>query len=269
IFSFNSHGAGRFGDLTSTHLKDPSGGPAYQLGIVLDGVLKSAATIQSTITSEGRITGHFTDEQVQFIVDILNAGSLPAALAKVPVSEYSASAQLGNDTIRAGAFSMIVATVVILIFMQIYYRFAGFIANLAVLMNLVLVLALMILIKAHLTLAGLAGLVLSVGMAVDANVLIYERMREERERGAARRMAIRNGFGRAMATIIDSHCTTLITGIVLFVIGTDQLRGFATTLVLGLLLNLYTAVYCSRIVFDIAERKRILKHLNMMRIFGR
>jgi SecD/SecF fusion protein len=269
IFAFNSHGASRFGDLTSSHLKDPSGGPAYQLGIVLDGVLKSAATIQSTITSEGRITGHFTDQQVQFIVDILNAGSLPAALAKVPVSEYSASAQLGNDTIRAGAFSMIVATVVILIFMQIYYGFSGFIANLAVLMNLVLVLALMILIKAHLTLAGLAGLVLSVGMAVDANVLIYERMREEQERGAALRMAIRNGFGRAMSTIIDSHCTTLITGIVLFVIGTDQLRGFATTLVLGLLLNLFTAVYCSRIVFDIAERKRILKHLNMMRIFGK
>jgi len=269
IFAFNSHGAGRFGDLTSSHLKDPSGGPAYQLGIVLDGVLKSAATIQSTITSEGRITGHFTDEQVQFIVDILNAGSLPAALAKIPVSEYSASAQLGNDTIRAGAFSMIVATVVILIFMQIYYRFAGFIANLAVIMNLVLVLALMILIKAHLTLAGLAGLVLSVGMAVDANVLIYERMREEQERGAALRMAIRNGFGRAMTTIIDSHCTTLITGIVLFVIGTDQLRGFATTLVLGLLLNLYTAVYCSRIVFDIAERQRILKRLNMMHIFGK
>lgn len=269
IFSFNSHGAGKFGDLTSTHLKDPSGGPAYQLGIVLDGVLKSAATIQSTITTEGRITGHFTDEQVQFIVDILNAGSLPAALAKIPVSEYSASAQLGNDTIRAGAFSMIVATVAILIFMQIYYRFAGFIANLAVIMNLVLVLALMILIKAHLTLAGLAGLVLSVGMAVDANVLIYERMREEQERGAALRMAIRNGFGRAMTTIIDSHCTTLITGIVLFVIGTDQLRGFATTLVLGLLLNLYTAVYCSRIVFDIAERQRIVKRLNMMHIFGK
>jgi SecD/SecF fusion protein len=125
------------------------------------------------------------------------------------------------------------------------------------------------LIKAHLTLAGLAGLVLSVGMAVDANVLIYERMREEQERGAALRMAIRNGFGRAMATIIDSHCTTLITGLVLFVIGTDQLRGFATTLVLGLLLNLFTAVYCSRIVFDIAERQHWLTRLNMMHIFGK
>src|SRR5262249_41416317 len=158
IFSFNAHGASLFGELTGNHLKDPSSGLEYQLGIVLDGVLKSAATIQSTITSEGRITGNFTDKDVQFIVDILNAGSLPAALAKVPVAEYSASAQLGNDTIRAGAFSMIVATVSILIFMQLYYRFSGFIANLAVLMNLVLVLALMILIKAHLTLAGFAGL---------------------------------------------------------------------------------------------------------------
>ena len=206
---------------------------------------------------------------MQFLVDILNAGSLPAALSKIPVAEYSASAQLGTDTIRAGAWSMGIATIAILIFMQIYYRFCGVVANLAVLMNLVLIMAVMILIKAHLTLAGLAGLVLSVGMAVDANVLIYERMREEQERGAALRMAIRNGFGRAMATIIDSHCTTLITGIVLFVIGTDQLRGFATTLVLGLLLNLFTAVYCSRIVFDIAERQHWLTRLNMMHIFGK
>lgn len=268
-FSLNTHGAALFGDLTGNHVPDPTQKLEYQLGIVLDDVLKSAAVIQSQITSNGQITGRFTEAQVEFIVDILNAGSLPAALAKVPVAEYSASAQLGNDTIRAGAFSMIVATVAILIFMQFYYRFAGMIANLAVLMNLVLVMALMILIKAHLTLAGLAGLVLSVGMAVDANVLIYERMREEQERGAALRMAIRNGFGRAMATIIDSHCTTLITGIVLFIIGTDQLRGFATTLVLGLLLNLYTAVYCSRVVFDIAERQRILKRLNMRHIFGK
>jgi SecD/SecF fusion protein len=268
-FSFNAHGSQLFGDLTGSHLKDPSSNVDYQLGIVLDNVLMSAATIQSQITSSGQITGQFTEQKVGFLVDILNAGSLPAALAKVPVAEYSASAQLGNDTIRAGAYSMIVATVAILIFMQFYYRFSGFIANLAVLMNLVLVLALMILIRASLTLAGLAGLVLSVGMAVDANVLIYERMREEQERGAALRMAIRNGFGRAMATIIDSHCTTLITGIVLFIIGTDQLRGFATTLILGLLLNLFTAVYCSRVVFDIAERHRWLTRLNMRHIFGK
>ncbi len=241
-FAFNSEGANSFGELTDKYQPDTKRGIKYQLAIILDDTIMSAPGLESRITEHGQITGQFTDAEVQFLVDILNAGSLPAALSKVPVSEYSVSAQLGKDTIRAGAMSMAVATIAILIFMQIYYRFAGFVANLAVLMNLVLVMALMILIKAHLTLAGLAGLVLSVGMAVDANVLIYERMREERERGAALRMAIRNGFGRAMSTIIDSHCTTLITGIVLFVIGTDQLRGFATTLVLGLLLNLFTAV---------------------------
>jgi SecD/SecF fusion protein len=268
-FSFNTEGANLFGELTGTHMPDPNSSLKYQLGIVLDGVLKSAPNLITRISNQGQITGLRDEAEVQFLVDILNAGSLPAALSKIPVAEYSASAQLGTDTIRAGAWSMGIATIAVLIFMQIYYRFCGVVANLAVLMNLVLIMAVMILIKAHLTLAGLAGLVLSVGMAVDANVLIYERMREEQERGAALRMAIRNGFGRAMATIIDSHCTTLITGLVLFVIGTDQLRGFATTLVLGLLLNLFTAVYCSRIVFDIAERQHWLTRLNMMHIFGK
>ncbi|HEY2828423.1 MAG TPA: protein translocase subunit SecD [Pirellulales bacterium] len=268
-FTVNSEGAGLFGDLTGSHLPDPNSSLKYQLGIVLDGKLMSAPYIQGRISNQGQISGSFTQDKVQFLVDILNAGSLPAALSKIPIAEYSASAQLGTDTIRAGAWSMGIATIAVLIFMQIYYRFCGVVANLAVLMNLVLIMAVMILIKAHLTLAGLAGLVLSVGMAVDANVLIYERMREEQERGAALRMAIRNGFGRAMATIIDSHCTTLITGIVLFAIGTDQLRGFATTLVLGLLLNLFTAVYCSRIIFDIAERQHWIKQLKMMHIFGK
>jgi len=129
--------------------------------------------------------------------------------------------------------------------------------------------ALMISIKAAFTLAGLAGLVLSVGMAVDANVLIYERMREELDRGASVRMAIRNGFQRAFSTIVDSNLTTLITGIVLFSIGTDQLKGFAVTLILGLSLNLFTAVFCSRVIFDIAEQKRLLKKLSMARLFGK
>jgi len=137
------------------------------------------------------------------------------------------------------------------------------------LLNIVLVVALMISIKAAFTLAGLAGLVLSVGMAVDANVLIYERMREELDRGASVRMAIRNGFQRAFSTIVDSNLTTLITGIVLFSIGTDQLKGFAVTLILGLSLNLFTAVFCSRVIFDLAEQKRLLKTLSMARLFGK
>ena len=153
--------------------------------------------------------------------------------------------------------------------MLMYYRFSGIVADLAVLLNIVLVVALMISIKAAFTLAGLAGLVLSVGMAVDANVLIYERMREELDRGASVRMAIRNGFQRAFSTIVDSNLTTLITGIVLFSIGTDQLKGFAVTLILGLSLNLFTAVFCSRVIFDLAEQKRLLKTLSMARLFGK
>jgi SecD/SecF fusion protein len=268
-FSFNTRGSQMFGELTGNHRPDNSSGLSYQLGIVLDDVLKSAPNLNERITTNGQITGNFTQPEVDFLVDILNAGSLPAALSKTPVAEYNASAQLGSDTIRAGALSMIISTIAILIFMQIYYRFSGLVANLAVLMNLVLVMAVMILIKAHFTLAGLAGMVLSVGMAVDCNVLIFERMREEMERGAALRMAIRNGFSRAMATIIDSHFTTLIVGAVLFVMGSDQLRGFATTLILGLALNLFTAVYCARVLFDIAERRRWITDLRMMKIFGK
>jgi SecD/SecF fusion protein len=268
-FSFNARGSNLFGELTGNHMPDPNSNRKYQLGIVLDNVLKSAPNLNDRITSNGQITGNFTEAEVNFLVDILNAGSLPAALSKTPVAEYNASAQLGNDTIRAGAMSMLISTIAIIIFMLIYYRFSGLVADLAVVMNLILVTAVMILIKAHFTLAGLAGMVLSVGMAVDCNVLIFERMREEQERGAALRMAIRNGFGRAMATIIDSHFTTLIVGVVLFVMGSDQLRGFATTLILGLALNLFTAVFCARVVFDIAERRRWLTKLNMMHFFGR
>jgi SecD/SecF fusion protein len=236
---------------------------------VLDGVLLSAPTIRSTISSDGQITGSFQQADVEFLVGVLNAGSLPAALYSEPISEQKISPQLGADTIRSGARAMLLATIVVLTFMLMYYRFSGVVADLAVLLNIVLVVALMISIKAAFTLAGLAGLVLSVGMAVDANVLIYERMREELDRGASVRMAIRNGFQRAFSTIVDSNLTTLITGIVLFSIGTDQLKGFAVTLILGLSLNLFTAVFCSRVIFDLAEQKRLLKTLSMARLFGK
>ena len=268
-FSFNSQGAALFGTLTSQNLPDPANRLLSRLGIVLDGVLLSAPTIRSTISSDGQITGSFQQADVEFLVGVLNAGSLPAALYSEPISEQKISPQLGADTIRSGARAMLLATIVVLTFMLMYYRFSGVVADLAVLLNIVLVVALMISIKAAFTLAGLAGLVLSVGMAVDANVLIYERMREELDRGASVRMAIRNGFQRAFSTIVDSNLTTLITGIVLFSIGTDQLKGFAVTLILGLSLNLFTAVFCSRVIFDLAEQKRLLKTLSMARLFGK
>ncbi len=267
-FSFNSTGASLFGVLTGDNLPDPANGLTSRLGIVLDDVLISAPSLRSAITSRGQITGNFRQAYVDSIVTVLNAGSLPAALYPEPISQQRISPQLGADTIRSGARAMALATIVVLSFMLAYYRFSGLVADLAVLLNIVLVLALMISVKAAFTLAGLAGLVLSVGMAVDANVLIYERMREETERGAALRMAIRNGFSRAFSTILDSNLTTVITGLVLFFIGTDQLKGFAVTLILGLILNLFTAVFCSRVMFDLAERKGWIRRLNMAKLFG-
>jgi SecD/SecF fusion protein len=267
-FLLKSEGARRFGVLTSKNLPDPANGIENRLGIVLDDALQSAPVIRSTITSSGQITGNFDQAEVDFLTEVLNAGSLPAALESEPISEQRISSQLGDDTIRSARLAMMLATVVVLTFMLAYYRFSGFVADLAVLMNVVLVVAVMISFKVAFTLAGLAGLVLSVGMAVDANVLIYERMREELDRGSAVRMAIRNGFQRAFSTIIDSNLTTLITGIVLFAIGTDQLKGFAITLILGLALNLFTAVFCSRVVFDLAERSRWLRKLSMGSVLG-
>jgi SecD/SecF fusion protein len=265
-FLLNSRGAAKFSVLTSRNRPDEANGTTSRLGIVLDDLLQSAPVIRSTISSSGQITGNFDQAEVDFLVEVLNAGSLPAALESEPISEQRISAQLGEDTIRSATRAMLLGSIVVLTFMLAYYRFSGLVANLAVLLNIVLVLALMISFKVAFTLAGLAGLVLSVGMAVDANVLIYERMREELDRGAAVRMAIRNGFQRAFSTIIDSNLTTLITGVVLFAIGTDQLKGFAITLILGLVLNLFTAVFCSRVVFDLAERSRWLRKLSMGRL---
>ncbi len=157
----------------------------------------------------------------------------------------------------------------VLVFMLFYYRFAGAVACFALIVNSILVITFMILMKAAFTLPGIAGMVLSVGMSVDANVLIYERIREELQRGAALRMAIRNGFAKAMSTIIDSNVTTIITAVVLYVIGSEQLKGFAVTLILGILMSMYTAIFCSRVIFDIAERKRWISTLNMMDWWGK
>ncbi len=267
-FTFNNKGALKFGQLTGDNLPNKATGLAHELGIVLDNELQSAASIRSTIHDRGQITGTFDEDYVAFVVNVLNSGSLPAALQKVPISEQAIGAQLGADTIRSGTDAMIISTIAVVAFMLFYYRFAGIVADVAVLMNMVLAVALMMLIKAAFTLPGLAGLVLTVGMAVDANVLIYERMREEAAKGASLRMTIRNGFTRAMATIIDSHLTTVSTAVVLFAIGTDQIKGFAISLILGLAVSLYTAVYVARVIFDIFERKRWLTRLHMRQFIG-
>ena len=256
-FSFDAVGAEKFRQLTNRNLPDAATNLYRHLGIILDNTMLSAPRLVTTISSRGQITGSFTEEYVNLLVGVLNAGSLPATLRPEPISQQRISAQLGDDTIRAGANAMAISTVAILLFMFIYYRFAGLVADVAVTLNIVITVALMILIKAAFTLPGLAGLVLTVGMAVDANVLIYERIREESARGASLRMAIRNGFSRAMGTIVDANVTTLITAVVLYIIGTDQIKGFAVTLILGLLVSMFTAIFVSRVIFVGSNRQTL------------
>lgn len=259
-FNLTDSGSGKFFALTTNNA--PVGQRQRQLGIVLDDNLLSAPNILQPIRKEGRITGRFTREEVEGLVQILKAGQLPAALTPQPIAENQIDATLGKDTIEKGVWAIGASGILVILFILIYYRFAGVIACVALIMNLLMIMATMVLINQPLTLPGLAGLVLTVGMSVDANVLIFERIREELKKGAAARMAIRNGFAKATVTIIDANLTTLITAIVLYAIGTDQIRGFAVTLILGILFSMFTAIYVSRTLFDFAERHGFLS-LNM------
>jgi SecD/SecF fusion protein len=270
-FTFNSAGANRFQKLTSQNLPNPATPNQFRhLGILLDGRLVNAPNIHSAISERGQISGgSMTDRDVELNVQVLDAGRLPAALNKIPISEEIISPTLGGQTVEQGTRAIIGSMLAVVMFMIVYYRFAGVVACIALTLNLLMVLALMSLIKAAFTLPGLAGLALTIGMSVDANVLIYERIREELENGAALRMAIRNGFGRALSAILDSNITTIISGIVLFYIGTDQVKGFAITLVLGILTSMFTAIFVARLIFDIAERRGWIKNLHMMHIFSK
>ena len=264
-FTFDAKGAFKFGQLTGKHVPNPSG-QEYQLGILLDKRLLSAPSIISKITSQGRITGIPSQDEVEFVVGILNAGSLPASLNKEPISRETISPTLGAETVRKGRSAITISLAAVMVFMVFYYRFAGLVACLALGANLLLILGLMVLFKAAFTLPGLAGLVLTIGMSVDANVLIFERIREERTRGAAMRMAIVNGFSRATRTIVDANITTLITAIVIYKIAPDNVKGFGVTLILGIVMSMYAAIFLSRIIFDVCERTRRLKELNMAQI---
>lgn len=266
-FSFTSQGSRLFQRLTSLNSPNPATGAKRFLGIILDKRLLSAPGINETISGSGMISGGaMTEAEVDHVVSILKEGSLPLELDKDPISEQIISPTLGATTVEAGKRAILVSFVAIILFMLFYYHFAGLIACLALGFNLLLVLALMVLINAAFTLPGLAGLVLTIGMSVDANILIFERMREEFKAGAALRMVIRNGFDRAMSAIVDSNITTVISGIALYLFATDQVKGFAVTLILGIVTSMYTAIFCSRLIFDICERQAWVKKLSMLRI---
>ena len=266
-FTFNQQGAFRFGRLTGQHLPNASG-QKYFLGIIFDGNLRSAPSINSKITSQGVIEGNMSEEDVNFIVGVLNAGSLPAALNKDPISRETISPTLGAETVAKARKAITYSLIAVMVFMLFYYRFAGLVACLALGANLLLILGLMVMVHAAFTLPGLAGLVLTIGMSVDANVLIFERIREERKRGTAMRMAIRNGFARATRTIVDANVTTLITAVVIYLIAPDNVKGFGVTLIFGIVMSMYAAIFLSRIIFDVAEKTSRIKELNMRQIIG-
>ena len=224
--------------------------------------------MRSRISDRGQITGMANKKEVDATVAVLKAGSLPAALNKNPLSEVLVGPTLGQDTIRQSKVAMFISAILVPLFMLMYYRFAGMVANICLVINMVVLVAVMLAVNAAFTLTGLAGLALAVGMAVDNNVLLYERMREELHRGATIRMAIRNAFHRVGVVIVDANLTHIIAATVLFVLGSDQVKGFAITFLLGAVLSLWTSLFVARWVFEISEKKQWLTKLKMMHVIG-
>jgi SecD/SecF fusion protein len=266
-FDFNRQGGRKFGNLTREHQPEEDGF-RYRLAIILDGLVKSAPVIEDEIRDTGIIRGVRASE-VGVLVNILQSGSLPASLNPTPLQEEKIGPTLGEDTINKGMRAIVISMLVVPLFMVYYYRFAGCVAVVALVMNMILLLGSMAYTGSTFTLPGLAGLALTIGMSVDANVLIFERMREEKERGASLAQQIRNGFSRAWATIFDSHVTVLLSGVVLFLIGTEEVKGFALTLIIGMVWNLFTAVWVSRVFFDFWYAQGWLKKATMMKILDK
>ncbi len=255
-FRLNTAGANKMLEMTSRN--QPDGEFHRRMAIIMDKKVLSAPQLNSPISNSGQITGQFTKEEVDFLVTILRSGRLPATLSEEPASEQRVGAGLGATAVRNGTNASLWAVIATFVCILVYYRFSGVVAAAALVINGLLIFGIMIFIQQPLTLPGLAGLVLTVGMSVDANVLIFERIREEKTKGSATRMAIRNGFDRAFTTIIDSNLTTLIAAVVLYWIGTDQVRGFAVALVIGIATSMFTATFCSRVAFEIAEKLKLV-----------
>jgi SecD/SecF fusion protein len=260
-FELDVIGGQMFENLTRRNINKP-------LGILVDDVMYSAPNIRSTIRTHGQITGEFSLDKVRYLVQTMEGGMLPARLKETPLSERTIGSSLGeanrDNAVRAG----LVGTVAIIAIMVGYYRLCGLIANVAMLLNVVLTLAALAMLGARITLDGIAGLILSVGMAVDANVLIYERMREEKERGASLRMVIKNGYDRAFSTIFDSNMTTLLTCVIIYYVGSEEVKGFGLTLGWGIALNLFTAVFVTRVVFATLLKYNLLKDVKMLKLIG-
>jgi preprotein translocase subunit SecD len=240
-FSLTSEGAQKFGAFTGSHIGD-------QLAVVLDNKVMEVATIQQQIRDQGRITGGFTQQSAKDLALVLNSGALPASIHYL--EESTVGPTLGADSIRDGIRAAVIGMLAVLIFMPIYYRWAGINADVALILNLLILVGFLGFSGATLTLPGIAGAILTVGMGVDSNVLIFERIREELRNGKSAPMAVEQGFSHAWVTIVDTHITTIVSAAILFIFGTGPVKGFAVTLTFGLMANLFTAVFVSRTIFD-------------------
>jgi len=247
-FSLTTDAGNRFYKYTDEHKGTGS------MAILLDNKVREVAGIQSAIRDRGEITGGFTQQQAQDLSLMLRTGALPASISYLETRTVGPS--LGAASIRQGVIAAVTALLAVMLFMLVYYRGAGINANLGLILNLVILLGFMGFTGSTLTLPGIAGVILTIGMGVDSNVLIFERIREELRAGKTAAAAVQQGFAHAWVTIIDTHVTTIVSAAILFLFGTGPVRGFALTLVFGLLANLFTAVFVSRVIFDTHLRNK-------------
>lgn len=253
-FSLNPDGARKFESYTRAHVGE-------RMAIVLDNRVRSAPVIRSAISDSGIIQGTFTVQQAEDLGLVLRAGALPASITYL--EERTVGPSLGRESVVRGIRAGIAGMILVVLFMVGYYKLAGVNANVALVLNALLLLGAMAAFKATLTLPGIAGIILTIGMAVDANVLIFERIREELDAGKSVRNAVDLGFSRAFGTIVDSNLTTLIAALFLFQFGTGPIKGFAVTLSVGILISMFTAVFVSRTIFDTVLSRRRVKELSI------
>ena len=254
-FTLNPDGANKFGSFTAAHIGD-------RMAIVLDAKVRSAPTIRGHITDSGIIEGNFTVQGSEDLALVLRAGALPASITYL--EERTVGPSLGRDSVNRGLTAGLVGLILVAAFMLFYYTGAGINANVALVLNAVLLLGAIGALTATLTLPGIAGVILTIGMAVDSNVLVFERIREELELGKTVRNAVALGFSRAFATIIDTHVTTIVSALFLFQFGTGPIKGFAVTLTVGLAISMFTAVFVSRTIFEaLLSRRAQVKTLSI------
>jgi len=253
-FTFHPDGARRFAKVTSENIGKP-------LAIILDKRVQEVATIETRISDSGILRGRFTIEEADDIALVLRAGALPASIRYL--EERTIGPSLGADSIRKGLSAMMIALILVLVFMIFYYRLSGVNAVIALILNILILMGTLSYFKATLTLPGIAGIILTIGMAVDANVLVFERIREELSTGKSILSSIASGFSRAFRTILDANITTIIAAVFLFQFGTGPIRGFAITLIIGITASMFTAVFVSRLIFDTFQAKRKKKKLSI------